>query len=272
MEHDAGPPYAEDDGYESDPDASEWELEPETEALEPGVPETGIAAPRVTETMVLSARLQAIVDAAERSADALRAHTERRASDRIAEAQRAAENRVRAAEEESAEIVAEARAKAAQVAAEAVNTVDSIHAEAHATLREAKATLAQARLDAEKLTKEATLRARDEAREIVRAAHVATREVLDDGSELSDHLRELSTSLRNNAERLLRDIRLAHGSMTARLDQALPEGAAASRSGGRLAETPGADEHGAPPRRRTRAEDAEAVVDFEVPDFVVRDE
>ena len=40
-----------------------------------------------------------------------------------------------------------------------------------------------------------------------------------DGGELSDHLRQLSDSLRTNAERLLRDIRLAHGTLTARLDQ-----------------------------------------------------
>jgi hypothetical protein len=40
--------------------------------------------------------------------------------------------------------------------------------------------------------------------------------------------------LRTNAERLLRDVRLAHGSMTARLDQAGPPGGlgpASSRRG-----------------------------------------
>jgi hypothetical protein len=31
-------------------------------------------------------------------------------------------------------------------------------------------------------------------------------------------------SLRNNAERLLRDVRLAHGGLTARLDQSAPGG------------------------------------------------
>jgi hypothetical protein len=53
---------------------------------------------------------------------------------------------------------------------------------------------------------------------------VAAREVLREGTELSRNLRELSVSLRNNAERLLRDVRLAHGGMTARLDQAAPSG------------------------------------------------
>jgi hypothetical protein len=37
---------------------------------------------------------------------------------------------------------------------------------------------------------------------------------------VSRNLRDLSASLRSNAERLLRDVRLTHGSMTARLDQA----------------------------------------------------
>ena len=46
--------------------------------------------------------------------------------------------------------------------------------------------------------------------------------MLREGTELSRNLRELSVSLRNNAERLLRDVRLAHGGMTARLDQAGP--------------------------------------------------
>jgi hypothetical protein len=45
-----------------------------------------------------------------------------------------------------------------------------------------------------------------------------------DGDDVSRNLRDLSTSMRNNAERLLRDVRLTHGSMTARLDQAAPGG------------------------------------------------
>ena len=46
--------------------------------------------------------------------------------------------------------------------------------------------------------------------------------MLREGTELSRNLRELSVSLRNNAERMLRDVRLAHGGLTARLDQAGP--------------------------------------------------
>ena len=51
---------------------------------------------------------------------------------------------------------------------------------------------------------------------------MVAREVLGEGTEMARNLRDLSASLRNNAERLLRDVRLAHGGMTARLDQASP--------------------------------------------------
>ena len=47
--------------------------------------------------------------------------------------------------------------------------------------------------------------------------------MLREGTDLSRNLHDLSVSLRNNAERLMRDVRLAHGGMTARLDQAGPE-------------------------------------------------
>ena len=75
------------------------------------------------------------------------------------------------------------------------------------------------REEADGQAREIRAHAREEAREITSDAHVAAREVLDEGTEVSRNLRELSVSLRNNAERLLRDITLAHGGMTARLDQ-----------------------------------------------------
>ena len=65
-------------------------------------------------------------------------------------------------------------------------------------------------------------KAREDAREIVSEAHVVAREVLREGTEMSRNLRELSVSLHKNAEHLIRDVRLAHGGMTARLDQAGP--------------------------------------------------
>jgi len=268
MEYGDGPPYADDDGYEYDPEG--WGDEPDltTTELAATAPEPEVPPAALTETVVLSARLQSIVDAAQRSAEELRLHTEQRAVERIAEADRAGEYRVQAAEEEAAELVAEAHAQAAQLAAEAVNAVDSIHAEAHAKLREANEALEQAHRDAEQRAKETIERARNDARELVRAAELATGDVIDDGTELSDQLRELSNSLRSNAERLLRDIRLAHGSMTARLDQASPDREAFSRSRGRSA----ADSGDAPAPARRRPRDDEAAVDFEVPDFVIRDE
>ncbi len=101
-------------------------------------------------------------------------------------------------------------------------------------------------------------RARADAREIVGDANEIAREVLDDGTEVSRNLHDLSTSMRNNAERLLRDVRLTHGSMTARLDQAAP---------------------GAPPRRATprpllprarRSSHDELDNDLDVPEFIPR--
>jgi len=234
--------------------------------------DTGDATTR-TPTALLAARLQSIVEVAERSAEQVRVETEQRALDRIAEADRAAAYRVQAAEEEAAEILADAHARAQQAATDAVNAVDSIHAEAHAALREAKARLAQAHLDAEKQAKQTVDRAREEAREIVRNAHLATRDVMEDGSVLSDELRELSASLRTNAERLLRDIRLAHGSMTARLDQALPDRPLTARGGDgpRDAQRPAERDGEAGPSARRRSRSGQSV-DFEVPDFVVPEE
>jgi hypothetical protein len=66
---------------------------------------------------------------------------------------------------------------------------------------------------------------------------VVARDILSEGTEISRNLRELSTSLRNNAERLIRDVRLTHGGMTARLDQltngAEPEAGDGSQARGR---------------------------------------
>ena len=47
-----------------------------------------------------------------------------------------------------------------------------------------------------------------------------------EGTDLSGNLSELSASLRKNAERLLRDVHLAHARLTANLDQATPPGPA----------------------------------------------
>ena len=66
------------------------------------------------------------------------------------------------------------------------------------------------------------------------------------------------TSLRNNAERLLRDVRLAHGGMTARLDQA---------AGG--TRRPSRKPDPAPARAASREEDGPGE-ELDVPEFVPR--
>jgi hypothetical protein len=73
--------------------------------------------------------------------------------------------------------------------------------------------------------------------------------VLREGEQLSGHLRELSDALRINAERLLRDVRAAHGALNARLD-------AVDR-----------DRRPAPPMSR-RSEPAPP--DLDVPEFIPR--
>ena len=127
-----------------------------------------------------TSRVGEIVEAAERAAEDLRQQAEARMRERIAEGDRAAANRVEAAEAEALEVLANAQGEAEKI------------------------------LEA----------ARTEARRIVADASAASRDVLRDGTELSGNVRELSDSLRINAELLLRDIRLAHAEMTARLDQA----------------------------------------------------
>ena len=149
-----------------------------------------------------SARVADIVAAAERAADELYAQAEKRMRERIAEGDRAAQNRVEAAEGEAFEILANAQEQADRIVREAQARGDEIR-------------------DA----------ARRDAREIVGEASAAARGVLRDGTELSGHLRELSESLRANAELLLRDVRVAHGEMNARLDQVVPDASAPERPG-----------------------------------------
>jgi cell division septum initiation protein DivIVA len=147
-----------------------------------------------------SARVADIVAAAERAADELYAQAEKRMRERISEGERAAENRVQAAESEALEILANAQEQADRIVREAQARADE--------LRDA---------------------ARRDAREIVGEASAGARDVLRDGTELSGHLRELSDSLRANAELLLRDVRMAHAEMNARLDQVAPDAGHAER-------------------------------------------
>ena len=76
------------------------------------------------------------------------------------------------------------------------------------------------------------------SRELIAEARAAAREVLREGEVLSGHLRELSDSLRVNAERLLRDVRDAHAELTARLDRADPNPSGSRSRGSRPSPAP----------------------------------
>src|SRR5205823_12769254 len=97
-----------------------------------------------------------------------------------------------------------------------------------------------------------------------KAAHGAARDVLTEGSELSGNLSDLSDSVRRNAERLLKDVKLAHARLTAELDQATPNGGPGGTSAAApapaTARPPRRRERGAPPDRRD--------TDFDIPEFL----
>jgi hypothetical protein len=197
-----------------------------------------LGAPRpLSEISVASAKVAAIVEAAERAAEDLRLKTEERVRERIAEADRAADLRVEAAEAEAREIRDAAKREAAAIQAEARESVRQIHdnaakareeAEARkvAAVTEAQQEAAQVRAAADAYAEDVKRSAKSDARDIIAEAHAAARGVLHDGTTLSGHLEELSDSLRRNAERLLNDVKLAHARLTADLDQATPAGAA----------------------------------------------
>lgn len=171
-----------------------------------------------------SRRVASILRAAEDAAAGLRDEAERRADARIAEASRAAHNRVTAAEEEAAEILAEAQAAAGALREDAES--ESIAKRAEAQIA-ADQLLGDARAEAEEVQRIADVFAqstRDEAAESARAqvarARELTAEVLAEGTEMHANLRQLSESLKRNAEVLLRDVTLAHRALTAALDEA----------------------------------------------------
>ena len=73
-------------------------------------------------------------------------------------------------------------------------------------------------------------------------------------------------SLRNNAERLLRDVRLTHGGMTARLDQVTTGNAPAPTE---RRSAPAHDEDAQPRERRRPSENGHGD-DLDVPEFIPR--
>jgi cell division septum initiation protein DivIVA len=216
---------------------------------------------------VASAKVAAIVEAAERAAEDLRLKTEERMRERIAEADRAANLRVEAAEAEAREIVEQARRDAETLISQARVDVQGVHDEAARARNDAEAESARVRAEVEDYAKDAKQAARDDARAIVGEAQAAARGVLTDGTELSGHLQELSDSLHRNAERLLNDVKLAHARLTADLDQAAPGSVdtAPRASRGEETATPGFTSRPAP-RGQTRPSGPDD--DFEVPEFL----
>ena len=121
-------------------------------------------------------------------------------------------------------MISNAREEAERVATELTEKTEQ-------ELRVEREQVARTKAETEKQANEALAKARTEAREITSEAHVVAHEVLTEGTEISHNLDELSQSLHTNAERLLRGVRLAHGGMTARLDQVVPDTAPTAKRG-----------------------------------------
>jgi hypothetical protein len=262
-------------------------------------PDAQSAAPRSgrtrapSEIEIASARVASIVEAAEQAAEDIRRQTEARANDRIAEADRASQLRVDAAEAESRDLLEEARKEGERLKAEAKAAVAHIHERAakarfdadqhkEATVREARDEAAAVKAEAEAYAAEITRRAKSDARDVIGEAHGVAGEVMREGTQLSGNLTDLSASLRKNAERLLRDVHLAHARLTAELDQATPVVGSGPLVG---APTDDDDEprrgvDGPPPgasaegrgrgRRGRRGSSPESPDDFDVPEFLPR--
>jgi vacuolar-type H+-ATPase subunit H len=170
-------------------------------------------------------QVASILEAAERTAERLRADAEQRVRDRIAEGERGAANRVNAAEEEAREILESARKEAARLRAEA---------EAEAERQISKATteglviVSDAEQAAERIRKEAALK----ADELLREARFISDQVQSEGGLTVANLRELGSSLRTNAERLMRDIQAIHSRLRAELERVEPSARPRPRTSG----------------------------------------
>jgi hypothetical protein len=228
-------------------------------------------ADRPTRGAIDAGRVSAIVAAAEEAAERIRAEAEWRMHERVAEGARAAENRIRAAEEEADELLDAARRQAEHVATtaqgEAEDTRTRATERAGEEVRTAEAHAARlrddAQLEADGLRGDARasadrerVEAAREAQELVVTARAAADAARDQGRELTGNLLELSSSLRANAERLMRDIHRTHQALTAQLDAV--EGIARPWLGG----------GGAPDQAHRREPLPRPEGDFDVPDFI----
>jgi cell division septum initiation protein DivIVA len=175
-----------------------------------------------------SRQVGSIVKAAEQAAEDLLQQTEERANARIAEATRAADNRVEAAEAEATDLIADARRQASVLHTTAESDAARIREEAK---REASSIVEEARRQAEEVQRIAEVfatqtreSAEAESSKQIRRARDLAAEVFGDGTEMSHNLRQLSDSLRKNAEILLNDVTAAHRALTARIGEVDPSG------------------------------------------------
>lgn len=152
-------------------------------------------------------RIREIIIAAEQAAQGILREAEERLRDRVAEGDRAAEYRVQAAEEEAAEILGTARREASAVVSEAQRQVEQL-------LADGRAEAVQARADSD-----------EQARRLLVDARATADGVRAEGLDLVGNLREMSNSLRSNAERLLQDVQRIHSRMVGQIDTAAAPGA-----------------------------------------------
>ena len=189
----------------------------------PQAPE-GDSGGRARPHIEASRRVGQIMRAAEDAAAEVRAEAERRADARIAEATRAADQRVVAAEDEAQEILADAQRQAATLHETAQGDADRLREEARSDaariVGDASQEAAEVQRIAEVFAEQTREKAEQDARKQLARARELAGEVLADGTEMSHNLRQLSESLRRNAETILRDVQSAHRAMTARLDEA----------------------------------------------------
>ncbi len=164
-------------------------------------------------------QVASIIEAAERTAEQIRAEAEKQVRQRIAEVQRAAENQVSAAEEEAEEILASAREEATRIRAEA--KAEAEQAVAKATdqgleiMGRAGDDAEQTRAEAAKEREETAWRAKELMRDASETAAGVDREAV----HAVGNLRELGDSLRANAERLLKDVQTVHARMVAQIER-----------------------------------------------------
>jgi len=240
-----------------------------------------LAAEQEAEELLRSAREEAsemVRTASEAAAEMVR--TAREQTDRVRETGgEEADRRHQESTRDARDVVARAHAEGDRIqmeAAEAKRKADE----------EAEAVLSQAREHAERTTAEAgeaSEQTRAEADERTRALLKETRriagEVKHDGLQVISDMREMSDSLRANAERLLRDVQAVHANMVRQIERIeserrspIGEGRVAAGRGRR--ERPGDRGRGqtAPSATHDRVEhDPHDDGGLDVPEFMARD-